>query len=186
MIIKAIRPLKRRWPFNPMIISIIAAIGRNGVIGSKNSLPWNLPADLEYFKKQTLNKPIVMGAKTFESIGRALSGRLNIVLSLSADYLAKGCLVATSIKQAIDLAAKSDMGQKSGELMVCGGRSVYEQFLILADKMYLTFVEGDFDGDVYFPDYDPKQWQEAKRTFRAADEQNLYNLTFVIFEKIKI
>ncbi|MDD5750858.1 MAG: dihydrofolate reductase, partial [Candidatus Pacebacteria bacterium] len=143
-----------------MIISIIVAIGRNGVIGNKNSLPWNIPADLEYFKKQTLNKPIVMGSRTFESIGRPLPGRLNIVLSLNADYKAEGCLVATSIEQAIELAEQSDMGQKSGELMVCGGRSVYEQFLPLARRMYLTFIDADFEGEVFFPQYDEGQWQE--------------------------
>lgn len=169
-----------------MIISIIAAVGHNKVIGNKNSLPWNLPVDLEYFKKMSLGKPIVMGTKTFESIGRPLPSRFNIVLAQSADYSAKGCQVAHSIPEAIGLAEKSDLGQKSNELMVCGGRSVYEQFLPLADKMYLTFVEGDFEGDVYFPDYDLEEWQETERTFRLADEQNPYNLNFVVFEKRKI
>ena len=169
-----------------MLISIIAAIGRNRVIGNKNSLPWQIPADLEYFKKCTINKPIVMGAKTFESIGRPLPGRFNIVLAQSADYPAERCQIATSIPEAIELAEKSDLGQKSNELMVCGGRSVYQQFLSLADRMYLTFVEGDFEGDVYFPEYDPKEWQEIERTFRPADKQNPYDLNFVVFEKRKI
>jgi len=169
-----------------MLISIIAAIGRNRIIGNKNALPWQLPADLQYFKQLTLGKPIVMGAKTFESIGRALPGRFNIVLAQSVDYPAERCQIATSIPEAIGLAEKSDLGQKSNELMVCGGCSVYGQFLPLADKMYLTFVEGDFDGDVYFPEYDLAEWQEVERTFRPADEQNPYNLNFVIFEKRKI
>jgi len=169
-----------------MIISIIAAVGRNRVIGNKNSLPWNLPADLEYFKKRSINKPIVMGTKTFESIGRALPGRFNIVLAQSVDYPAKGCQIATSIPEAIGLAEKSDLGQKSNELMVCGGQSVYRQFLPLTDKMYLTFIEGDFEGDVYFPEYNLEEWQEIERTFRSADERNPYDLNFVIFEKRKI
>ena len=185
MTTKATHLLKLKWQCKIMIISIIAAIGRNKVIGNKNGLPWQIPADLEYFKKMTLAKPIVMGAKTFESIGRALPGRFNIVLAQSADYSAKGCQIATSIPEAVELAKKSDLGQKSNELMVCGGRSVYEQFLPLVDKMYLTFVEGDFEGDVYFPEYDLKEWQEIERTFRPADEQNPYDLNFVIFERCK-
>lgn len=168
-----------------MVISIIAAVGRDRVIGNKNALPWQLPADLEYFKKRTINKPIVTGTKTFESIGRALPGRFNIVLAQSADYPAKGCQIATSISEAIELAKESELGQKSNELMVCGGRSVYDQFLPLADKMYFTFVEGDFDGDVYFPEYNLDEWQEIERTFRPADEQNPYDLNFVIFERKK-
>lgn len=168
-----------------MIISIIAAMGRNRVIGNKNSLPWQLPADLEYFKKQTLNKPIVMGAKTFESIGRALPGRFHIVLAQSPDYSAPGCKIATSIPQAIKWAKQSEFGQESNELMVCGGQSVYEQFLPLADRMYLTFIKGDFAGDTFFPEFNPNDWQEIQRTSRPADEQNPYDLNFVVFTRKK-
>ncbi|PIU15756.1 dihydrofolate reductase [bacterium (Candidatus Gribaldobacteria) CG08_land_8_20_14_0_20_39_15] len=169
-----------------MIISIIAAVGRNRVIGNKNFLPWNLPVDLEHFKQLTLGKPIIMGAKTFESIGRALPGRFNIVLAQSSDYSATGCKIATSIPKAIELAEQSELGQKSNELMVCGGQSVYEQFLSLADKMYLTFVEGDFEADTFFPDFDKNGWQEIERIFRPADEQNPYDLNFVVFTREKI
>jgi len=168
-----------------MIISIIAAVGHNRVIGNKNALLWRLPADLDYFKKHTLAKPIVMGVKTFESIGRALPDRLHIILAQAADYSAPGCKVATSIFEAVAIAEQSEMGQKSNELMVCGGQSVYRQFLPLAGRMYLTFVEGDFKADAYFPEFDLNEWREVERTFHPADQQNPYNLNFVIFERKK-
>lgn len=168
-----------------MIISIIAAVGHNRVIGHKNALLWQLPADLDYFKKRTLAKPIVMGVKTFESIGRALPGRFHIVLAQATDYSAPGCKIATSIPEAVAIAEQSEMGQKSNELMVCGGQSVYCQFLPLASRMYLTFVEGDFEADTYFPEFDLNEWREVERTFRPADQQNPYDLNFVIFERKK-
>ncbi|MDD5750801.1 MAG: dihydrofolate reductase, partial [Candidatus Pacebacteria bacterium] len=102
----------------------------------------------------------------------------------NADYKAEGCLVATSIEQAIELAEQSDMGQKSGELMVCGGRSVYEQFLPLARRMYLTFIDADFEGEVFFPQYDEGQWQEVSKVFRPADGPNPYDLSFVVLQRL--
>lgn len=160
-----------------MIISIIAALADNMVIGNKNSLPWKLSADMEYFKKTTLGKPIIMGAKTFESIGMALPNRKNIILSHDKNYRAKGCVVVTSIEQALE-----EVGEDE-EVMIAGGASVYKQFLPLANRLYLTFIHYDFEGDAYFPEFDINQWKEIKRIDKKPDKKNLYSYSFVIFER---
>ncbi|MDD5146159.1 MAG: type 3 dihydrofolate reductase [Candidatus Pacebacteria bacterium] len=162
-----------------MIISIIAAVADNMVIGKNNALPWHLPADFEYFKKVSLGKPIIMGARTFESIGKALPGRTNIVLSNNPSYRADGCLVASDLEAALKLAEPAD------EVMIGGGASVYKQFLPLADKMYLTFVHHNFEGDTFFPEFDNNHWQEIFREDRKADEKNSYAYSFVVFERKK-
>ncbi len=160
-----------------MIISIIAAVADNRVIGNKNSLPWHLPADMEYFKKTTAGKPIIMGARTFESIGKALPGRKNIVLSDDKNYKIEGCVVTGSIEEALREAEPSE------EVMIAGGTSVYKQFLPLADRMYLTFIHHDFEGDSFFPEYDLNEWKEIKRIDNQPDENNKYSYSFVIFER---
>lgn len=162
-----------------MIISIIVAMADNMVIGNKNSLPWNLPADMEYFRKTTLGKPIIMGAKTFESIGKALPNRKNIILSYDKNYKAEGCIIVTSIEQAL----KEVEGDE--EVMVAGGASVYKQFLSLADRLYLTFIHHDFKGDAYFPKFDINQWKEVKRIDNQPDEKNIYSYSFVVLERKK-
>lgn len=162
-----------------MIISIIVAMADNMIIGDKNSLPWKLPADMEYFKKNTLGKPIIMGAKTFESIGKALPGRKNIVLSFDKDYKAEGCIIATSIEQALEEVEENE------EVMIAGGASVYKQFLPLANRLYLTFIHHDFKGDAYFPKFDINQWKEIKRIDNEADEKNIYSYSFVVLERKK-
>jgi dihydrofolate reductase len=163
------------------MISIIVAIGNNNVIGIKNSLPWHLPADFKYFKETTLGKTIVMGLKTFESIGgKPLSGRKNIILNNNEGYKAPdGCLVARSIGELLEIT------KNEKEIMICGGASVYGQFLPLANRLYITFVHGDFEGDTFFPEFDKKEWEEVKRTDNKADEKNAYDYSFVVFEKKK-
>jgi dihydrofolate reductase len=126
-----------------MVISIIAAIGNNRVIGNKNRLPWNLPADMEHFQKLTKGKPIIMGSLTFESIGKALPGRDNIVLARDPDYKAPG----------------------------------------RADRMYLTIIEGDFEGDAFFPEFNMEEWGEKERIFYEADENNPYKYSFLTLER---
>jgi dihydrofolate reductase len=162
-----------------MTISIIAAMAENGLIGKANSLPWHLPADLKHFKELTLNKAVLMGEKTFFSIGKPLKDRLNIVLSDNPVFEPSGCLLARSIEQAINLAKEKNVE----ELMVIGGASVYKQFLPLADKMYLTVIKGDFEGDIYFPKYDKSQWQEVSRQKNQPDEKNPYSYDFITLEK---
>lgn len=162
-----------------MIISIIVAMADNMIIGDKNSLPWNLPADMEYFRKTTLGKPIIMGAKTFESIGKALPNRKNIILSYDKNYKAEGCSVVTSIEQALE-----EVGEDE-EVMIAGGASVYKQFLPLADRLYLTFIHHDFKGDTYFPEFDINQWKEIKRIDNKPDIKNIYPYSFVVLERKK-
>jgi dihydrofolate reductase len=161
-----------------VIISLIAAMDRNRLIGRDNQLPWRLPADLAHFKKVTIGKPIVMGRKTFESIGKPLPGRTNIVLTRSPGFAAEGVLVADSLESAI---------RQSGavaEVMVIGGGAVYTQALSLAGRLYLTLVDDTFDGDAWFPEIDPSSWREVDRNEHSADQQNPYDYSFVTFEKI--
>ena len=163
-----------------MIISIISAIAENMVIGRDNALPWDLPADLEYFKKQTLNKPVIMGQKTYESIGRALPNRKNIVLSYNKDYSATGIVVVSSIDEALKEAGVV------GEVMIIGGASIYKQFLPLANRLYLTFIHHSFEGDSRFPNFDRIQWKEVSRIDNKPDERNKYSYSFVILEKNEV
>jgi len=157
-----------------MTISLIAAMSRNHVIGKNNSLPWNLPADMKRFRELTLNKPVVMGRKTFESIGRPLPKRQNLILTKDRNFRAEGCIAVHSVKEAIEAAEK--------EIMIIGGSQIYELFLPFADKMYLTIIEKDFEGDAYFPEFDSREWKETSRT---SQEDNGLSFSFVDFERIK-
>jgi len=161
------------------MISIIVAIGNNRAIGFKNSLPWRLPADLEYFKKNTLGKTIVMGQRTFDSIGgRLLPGRKTIVLNNDPNCKSSGeYIIARSIEDILVLAKGEE------EIMICGGASIYKQFLPLADRLYLTFIHHDFEADTYFPEIDFSEWQEIKRIDNKPDDKNPYSYSFVIFDK---
>ncbi len=163
-----------------MIVSIIVAMGKERVIGIKNALPWKLPADMEHFRRLTDKKPLIMGQKTFESIGKALPGRINIVLTLDKNFQASDCLVAHSIEEALQIAK-----EKGEEVMICGGFSVYKQFLPLADRMYLTLIEGDFDGDAFFPEFDWKDWKELERIENQPDKNNHYKYTFITLQRKK-
>jgi dihydrofolate reductase len=162
------------------MISIIVAIGKNNVIGVNNSLPWKLPADLKYFKENTLGKTIVMGLKTFESIGgKPLPGRKTIILNNNEEYkVPEGCRVAKSIENLLEIT------KNENEVMICGGASVYRQFLPLADRLYITFVHGDFEGDTFFPEFNLNEWKEIKRINNKADEKNNCDYSFVIYEKL--
>lgn len=136
-------------------VSLIVAMANDRVIGVDNTLPWRLSADLKRFKAITMGKPIIMGRKTWESIGRPLPGRLNIVVSRNADYLADGAQVVNSLDAALALANAED----SEEIMIMGGANLYEQALPKVDTMYLTLIDLDVDGDAWFPAYDDTQWQ---------------------------
>lgn len=163
-----------------MLVSIIVAMGNNRVIGNKNALPWSLPADLEHFRQLTKGKPVIMGQKTFESIGRPLPERTNIVLTRDRLFRFPGCTVVYSVEEAL----KAVEG-KFEEAMIIGGASVYAQFLPLANKMYLTLVEGDLEGDTFFPEFNRSDWKEVERTENLPDKDNLYKYTFLTLEKIK-
>ena len=159
------------------VISIIAAIGNNWVVGINNKLPWDLPADMEHFRQKTRGKPVIMGQKTFESIGKPLPDRTNIVLTLDKNFHPQGCIVAHSIAQALGAAKDFE------EVMICGGVSIYKQFLPLADRMYLTRIEGDFEGDAFFPAFNWEDWKEVERVEHEADDDNPYKYSFITLEK---
>lgn len=161
-----------------MIISLIVAVARNHVIGNRNALPWHLPADLKYFKRITLGKPIIMGRKTFESIGRPLPGRMNIIITHERDYQAAACIVVHSIDDALKTA------QAHEEVMVIGGAKLFEQTLPRADRIYLTEIAEDFVGDVFFPALNQNDWRETQRTTHPADEHNPHIYSFVVLDRI--
>lgn len=163
-----------------MIISIIVAMDRRGVIGRNYKLPWRLSADLQNFKKITMGKPIVMGRKTHESIGRPLPGRENIVLSTDPTYHAEGCLVMTSLPAVLDYL------HDRSEVIFMGGADVYAQVLERANRMYLTEVHAGVPGDTYFPDFERGAWKELSRRDFRADAKNEYDYSFVILERTDV
>lgn len=151
-------------------------MSRNRVIGIDNRLPWRLPEDLKYFRALTWGKPIVMGRRTHESIGRPLPGRHNIVVTRNADYRADGCTVVDSLESAWK-AADAD------EVMVIGGAELYAQTLAQASRLYLTLVDADFEGDTYFPTYDQDAWREQGRQCHEPDAQNPYRYCYLVLER---
>lgn len=158
-------------------ISIIAALADNGAIGKDNKLLWHLPADFAHFKKNTLGKPIIMGRKTYASIGKPLPGRRNIIISHNPTFVAPGCEVYSSLTAA--LAAIID----AEEIMIIGGSSIYQQALPLVTKLYLTYVHHDFTADTYFPEFNKKEWKIIAAVDCAADEKNSYPYSFVTMVK---
>jgi dihydrofolate reductase len=157
-----------------MSLSLIVARASNGVIGKNNQLPWHLPADLQYFKTVTMGKPIVMGRKTFESIGRPLPGRQNIVVTRNPDFFSDGITVAHSVEAAIAAA------NQVAEIMLIGGTELYKLSLPLADRIYLTEIHQDFDGDAHFPALGSR-WQETSREDHVTDHGLSYS--FCVLEK---
>lgn len=163
-----------------MKISLIAAMADERVIGINNRLPWKLPLDMQWFRKHTLGKPIIMGRKTFESFGgRSLPDRTNIVITHDKTYQAKGIVVVHDIEQALSVAGEVD------EVMIIGGASFYTQMLPQADRFYVTHVHGQFEADAWFPDYEAYDWTEVSREEHAANEKNAYACSFLILEKNK-
>ena len=164
-------------PSDTMKISLIVALSTNRVIGANQRIPWHLSADLKRFKALTWGKPILMGRKTHESIGRPLPGRHNIILTTAPDYQAEGCSVAHSLTEAMDLAGDAD------ELMIIGGAALYESFLPQADRLYLTLIEREFDGDTYFPEFAPADWREVENQSVADDPSVDFAYRFVVLER---
>jgi dihydrofolate reductase len=161
-----------------MRISIIAAISKNHVIGKEGKMPWQMPADLKHFKKLTLEKPVIMGRRTFESLpGGALDDRENIVLAKEEDYNPEGARVAHSIDEALEEVSEDE------EVMIAGGASVYEQFLDRADRMYLTIIDERIEGDTYFPNWNPQNWDHISLEPHKADEENPYPFVFLTLER---
>ncbi len=163
------------------MISMISALAKNRAIGKRNALPWYLPADLKHFKELTTGKTIVMGLNTFKSVGeRPLPNRKNVVLTDDKNYRAPdGVVLAHSIDEVLE------MTKNDGEIMISGGAMVYKQFLPMAERLYLTFIDHDFDGDIFFPEFNMADWKEVSREDHQPDEKNLYPYSFVVLERKK-
>ncbi len=160
-----------------MRVNLVVAIATNGVIGRAATLPWHLPADLRHFKQITLGYPLIMGRITHQSIGRALPGRLNIVVSRDLQAAAAGCVVVASLAHALTAAAPAS------EVMVIGGHAIYHAALPLAQRIFLTEVQAEIEGDVRFPPFARGDWRETSREDFAADEQNAFPFSFVVLER---
>lgn len=159
------------------MLSLIVAVAANGVIGQDNRLPWHIPEDLRYFKRTTLGKPVVMGRKTFLSIGKPLPGRTNIVLSTDPAWTADGVSVARDVETALSLARTAEGG---AEVMVIGGATLFNALLPRADRLYLTEIHRDYEGDVTFPRPDPAGWRESAREDHEGDPA----YSFVVLDRI--
>jgi len=164
-----------------MIISAIVAMSRNRVIGKDNQIPWHLPADLKYFKKTTLNHHIILGRKCYESIGRPLPKRTNIIVTRNKKYEAEGCIIVGSIEEALEFSRK----QEQTEVFIAGGGQIYEQSMELWDRLYLTEVAIEVEGDVHFPKLSDEQWLMIDEKSHVADGKNPYDYTFKIYERKK-
>ena len=163
-------------------ISMIAAMANNRVIGANNAMPWHLPADLKHFKAVTLGKPIIMGRKTYESIGKALPGRLNIVVSSDHHFVLADASVVHSCEHAMEVATAHCEAENmnSPEVMIIGGGTIYQHFLPLCQRLYLTQIDLDVQGDTYFPDYQATAlWLEEQRESFQADPKNPYSYHFI-------
>ena len=158
------------------MLNIIVAVSENNVIGRKNDLPWHLPDDLQYFKDKTKGHPIIMGRKNFESIGRVLPGRQNIIITRQLNYAVDGCDVVGSLEEAIQAA------QGAEDIFVIGGGEIYKQALPFVDRVYLTRVHADIEGDVYFPELGP-EWKDLSAEHHEADERHAHAFTYYVYER---
>ena len=160
-----------------MKLSIIVATDEGGLIGKENDLPWKLSADLQYFRRVTMGKALIMGRRTHESIGRALPGRKNIVITSDRKYESEGCTVIFSAQEALQEC------EKVGEVMVMGGASLYEQFLPEASTIYLTLVHASLEGDTWFPEWDKSLWRVVSKERLPADEKNEHPYSFIVYKR---
>ena len=164
-----------------MIISAIAAMARNRVIGLNNQIPWYIPDDLKFFKRTTLDHHILMGRKNFMSLGRPLPKRTNVVITRDPFFISSGCVVVHSVEEAIEVARENG----ETEAFIIGGGEIYAQTVDLWDKLYLTEVHAEVEGDVYFPEIDLDQWKLLDEDFREAGERNDFDFTIRTYERIR-
>lgn len=174
-----------------MKVSLIVAAAKNGVIGQDNQMPWHLPEDLKYFKRVTMGKPVVMGRKTYESIGRPLPGRLNIVVSRQPGWLPEDEFGRESVRVVADInsgiAAAKEVAKSSSldEVMVIGGAQIYAACTDVVDRVYLTEVNAELEGDAFFSLESVRSWSEKSRVTYSACEKNPYDYSFVVLERVK-
>ncbi|WP_080845725.1 dihydrofolate reductase [Cytobacillus gottheilii] len=159
------------------MISLMWAMDENGVIGKDNQLPWHLPEDLKFFKRTTMGRPIVMGRKTWDSIGRPLPGRENIVITRDRQFTCDDCTVFYSLEEMLTYCSNME------EVFVIGGAEIFKQILPAADRLYITSIHETFEGDTYFPDLDLSQWTLQSREQGIKDEKNPYDYEFLIYQK---
>lgn len=163
-----------------MKVSLVAAVAQNGVIGIKNKIPWRLPSDLKHFREITMGHHIVMGRKTHESIGLALDGRTNIVITRNKNYESSGCIVVSSLDEALKTAREA----KQKEVIIIGGGQIYKQAMPLVEKIYLTRIKANVAGDTYFPKLESSNWKEKNCEQYPADDNNQYPYEFCVLEKV--
>lgn len=168
----------------PIDIVLVAAVAENGVIGRDNQLPWRIRSDLKYFRSVTMNKPVVMGRKTYLSIGKTLPGRTNIVVTRDKDFSAPGILVANSIDRALDAARGDALRRNADAIAVIGGTEIFEQTMSRAGRLALTLVHAKPKGDTYFPKIDTGAWREIERREQAKGPDDDYGFTFVTYERL--
>ena len=164
-----------------MKISCVVAVANNNVIGKNNDIPWYLPADLKYFKKITLDHHILMGRNCYQSIGRPLPKRTNVIITRDPFFIASNCLIAHSINEALEIAY--DNGEE--EVMIIGGGTIYKQTQGLWDTLYITEVDLNVDGDIFFPEIDPKEWKLVSEDPHEPDEKNEHPYNFKKYERIR-
>lgn len=160
-----------------MSLSIIVAMAQNHTIGVNNTLPWRCPEDLKHFKTLTMGHHMIMGRKTFDSIGRPLPGRTTVVATRNTDLKVDGCLIAHSLKEAIAACAGDE------QIFIVGGAELYRQAIALADTLYITEIQQDIDGDAFFPDFDKNTWQETSREVRSQETPQPLNYHFVTYQR---
>lgn len=167
-----------------MILSIISAIGKNNELGLNNQLLWDLPRDMQHFRETTSGHPVIMGRKTFESIGRPLPNRRNVVITRDVSYVKEGVEVVHSLPEAIDL-FKYDVNPlpNGEEVFVIGGAEIYKQAMDHADRLYITHVDSEFEADAFFPTISPNFWYEVSRVHHESDEENNVAMDFVLYER---
>ncbi len=162
-----------------MIKSFVVAVAKNNVIGKDNTLPWHLPADLRFFKNLTTGHHIIMGRKTFDSFGKPLPNRTSVVITRQKDYRPEGCIVVHSIEEAIKVAAVEK------EIFIIGGAEIFKQTMPIADRIYLTRIDQEFEGDTFFPELNKEEWELKEKQDFEPDEKNKYSYSFCIYEPKK-
>ena len=162
-------------------LSILVAMARNRVIGQNNTLPWHLPADLKHFKFLTMGKTIVMGRKTYQSIGKPLPGRTNIIITRQANYEVPGAVIVNSVEDALRVC--KEISAHDSETFVIGGENLYRQTIKICQRMYITEIHRDFEGDTFFPEFNLDDWEETQRDKHFSDGDNCMEYHFVILDR---
>jgi dihydrofolate reductase len=167
-----------------MRVCLIWAMTKNRVIGRNNQLPWHLPDEMRHFMRTTLGKPVIMGRKQFQSMGKPLPNRANVVLSRNPDFAPDGVAVVSTLDDALAYAEAVNRDPTNDEIMVIGGAEIYAQALPRADRLYCTVIDAELDGDTFFPEFDLSRWHEVRRTDHPADARHAYGYSVQVLERV--